>query len=167
MSVLAQKTVEINGHTYVLTAIPAKDAWPLALRVKEAKDRAAMALVSMGSTDALTPLGVALASQAALSAASASWSKTLQDPNLHRDLVCKIWSLATRDGLGFMPQPNMVPEGIPLDELYQVVEAGVDFNFGPFCEAFGKETMDGANALAMMFAAAAQPSKTTKTGRSG
>lgn len=166
---MEQKELDIDGHAYVLTAVPAKRAWPMALRVKEAKDRAIMSLVSSGGNlDAVTPVGTVLASAAAMASISATWMRTLRDPEFHREVITPLWQLATRDGKGIMPTPDTLPD-VPLAELYQLTDAAIDYNFAPFCEASGTVAASVAGMLAALRGAkpAASQNPTTTDGPSG
>lgn len=165
---MEQKSLEIDGHEYVLTAVPAKRAWPMALRVKEAKDRAIMALVSGGGNlDAVTQVGTVLASAAAMASTSATWMRQLRDPEFHREVVLPLWQLATRDGNGIMPDLNALPD-VPLAELYKLTDAAIEFNFGPFCAASGTIAASIAEMLAALRGARpATTDATTTDGPSG
>lgn len=139
------KDVEVNGVPYRLQKVPAGQAWPMALWIKEVAGAAQGAMVKGGDTDAvMTPMGQV----AALGNAEAHMARMLRDPAFFAGVVKPLLAQCARldDGIPKVVTfdgENAFYYGNRLEELLALYQAAVDFNFGPFLRAFSNPNAGG------------------------
>ena len=142
------KDVEVNGVAYRLQKVPAGQAWPMALWIKEVRAQAAAAMGKVVDLESsATRIGVA----AALGGAEGYEAKMLRDPQFMAGVVKPLLAHCARmeDGLLVpvsLDGQNAMYYGNRLDELLKVYNAAVEFNFAPFFDAFSSQTDGDASA---------------------
>ena len=135
---LDTKEVEIDGVPYRLGKVPAGTAWSMALWIKEVSGSAQAA---MGKTidveSSMTKIGVV----SALGGAEAYLAKAMRDPAFVAGVVKPLLGQCMRLNADppcavSLDGPNAIYYGNRMSELLRLYQAAVDFNFGPFFQAF-------------------------------
>lgn len=153
---LDKKEVEINGDTFTLSKLPAEIAWFMALRIIEANGKSAGALSQAGE------IGGVVGAASALGHAQSALAAIIRDKAFFTEVVKPLWGVCLRNGTPAIGPMWSMDYANQLDTLLLLYQAQVNFNFGPFLDAFGREN----DVIAALTPAIQQPTQRKTAGSS-